>query len=78
MKIGLSILPAVEFARLFQRDLSQLLKKSLPMKQRWFAIIRNARILHKDPRLVQDEFSFKGPLKTWAGILDHEQASDIH
>ena len=68
MEIGLSILPAIEYARFFRFPLPKLLQKPTPYLQRWFSIIRNARITHLDPRLVKDEFMNPGPLQSWAGV----------
>ena len=73
-EIGISTLPLSEYASLFRRNVNSLITGPLPQLKRWFSIIRNARILLKDPRLISDEFTTNNTLKTWAGIIDKDAA----
>lgn len=34
----------------------------------WFIKVRLGQELYKDPKLIHDGFSDKGPLRTWAGL----------
>ena len=66
--IGLNRLPIREFAYLFQIKWDKLKTRTTGYLKAWFVKVRLGRELYKDPRLIQDEFSDKGPLRTWAGL----------
>ena len=67
-KIGLHRLPIRDFAYLFQMKFSKLQTRSTQYLKSWFVKVRGGRELHKDPKLLQDEFSEDGPLRKWVGL----------
>jgi hypothetical protein len=60
--IGIGSLPAIEFSYLLSGKIEQTFTRSMQHKRSWLAIIRQGRVLHEDPNLLQDEFMTNGAL----------------
>jgi hypothetical protein len=66
--IGIGSLPAIEFSYLLSGKIEQTLTRSIQHKRSWLAIIRQGRVLHEDPNLIQDEFMTNGALRSSIGL----------
>ena len=68
--IGINKLPIQQFDIYFRSGITHILHQDIEGLKHWFVTVRLARIIHKDPKLLNDEFSEKGPLATWVGLPD--------
>ena len=74
--IGLSRLPTYEFAYLFEIKLRTLLKKSFEYMKEWLSIVKQGRIVHRDPNKVDDKFEKKGPLRESLGLVEYSKKEE--
>ena len=75
-RIGLSRLPAYGFAYLFEMRLLTLLKKSFEYMKEWLYIVKQGRIVHRDPNKLYDDFDKKGPLRESLGLIEYSKKEE--
>ena len=63
-EVGLSRLPVYGFSFMFKKKQNELVKESMDSMKTWLSIIKHGRIVHLDPKQIQDEFDMEGALQT--------------
>lgn len=68
--IGLSRLPAYGFTEMFKQKEEELLKESMDTMKNWLGIIKQGRIVHKDPRRLKDKYFTNDTLKKSLDLVE--------
>ena len=68
--VGLSALPTHGFSWMFRKKKEALTKESCDVMRNWLGIIKQGRIVHRDPRQVIDEFYEDGALKKLLALVE--------
>ena len=65
---GIDELDTNIFEENFNITINNLLKLSTTNLTEWFVVVRNGRINSQSKNIIQDEFTYSGALKSWAGL----------
>ena len=68
--IGLGRLPAYGFSGMFKKKEEELIHSSMESMKHWLGIIKQGRIVYKDPNRVTDGFSQPGALQKSLNLLE--------